>query len=194
MKAGIATSMNLIGQGITQFLSNPRYVGKTIYYMALLYGSMHCMRLGMGLGLSVLLSKFGKPSLIRETSRVVTSNPLRLPLIYGRYIWQAINRRTERDLLDGVILNPNLDTQLRGISYAVLNRKKHFAPFRNLLFYGPPGTGKTLFAKKLAMKSGMDYCVMTGADLAPLGEGAVLELHNMFDWAERTQGGERMVI
>ena len=43
------------------------------------------------------------------------------------------------------------------------------APLRNFLFYGPPGTGKTLFAKKLALNSGLDYAIMTGADVAPLG-------------------------
>jgi ATPase family AAA domain-containing protein 3A/B len=43
-----------------------------------------------------------------------------------------------------------LEDQLREISYAVVNRKKHYAPAKNMLFYGPPGTGKTLFAKKLA--------------------------------------------
>ena len=58
---------------------------------------------------------------------------------------------------------------MKSISYAVLNRKKHYAPYRNFMFYGPPGTGKTLFAKKLALKSGMDYAVMTGADVSPMG-------------------------
>lgn len=97
-------------------------------------------------------------------------------------------------MLDGVILNPSLERQIRGISYAVLNRKKHFAPFRNLLFHGPPGTGKTLFAKKLALRSGMDYCIITGADLAPMANQAVLELNNMFDWAEKTKGGMILFI
>lgn len=82
-------------------------------------------------------------------------------------------RRTEKDLLDGVILEKNLENQLRDISYAILNRKKHFAPSKNMMFYGPPGTGKTLFAKKLAMQSGLEYAVMVGSDIAPLGNVAV---------------------
>ena len=90
MKTGIATSFNLIGQGFTHFISNPRYVAKSIYYMALLYGSMHLMRLSLGLGLSFVLARFGKPALIRETSRVVTSNPIKLPFIYGQHLWQRV--------------------------------------------------------------------------------------------------------
>ena len=98
-------------------------------------------------------------------------------------------KRTEKDLLQGVILEKNLEDQLREISYAVLNRKKHFAPAKNLMFYGPPGTGKTLFAKKLAMKSGLEYAVMVGSDIAPLGPLAVRELNNLFDWAEKQTNG-----
>lgn len=57
------------------------------------------------------------------------------------------------------------------------------------MFYGPPGTGKTLFAKKLAMQSGLEYAVMVGADIAPLGANAVLELNKLFDWAEKQKNG-----
>ena len=59
-------------------------------------------------------------------------------------------------MLDGVILEKNLEDQLREISYAVLNRKKHFAPSKNLMFYGPPGTGKTLTARAVANRT--DAC------------------------------------
>ena len=41
--------------------------------------------------------------------------------------------------------------------------------FRNVLMHGPPGTGKTLFAKKLAQHSGLDYAILTGGDVAPMG-------------------------
>jgi ATPase family AAA domain-containing protein 3A/B len=91
--------------------------------------------------------------------------------------------------LQGVILEKNLEDQLREISYAVLNRKKHYAPAKNLMFYGPPGTGKTLFAKKLALKSGLEYAVMVGSDIAPLGPLAVKELNKLFDWAEQQKNG-----
>jgi ATPase family AAA domain-containing protein 3A/B len=87
-------------------------------------------------------------------------------------------------LLKGVILEKKLEDQLREISYAILNRRKHYAPTKNMLFYGPPGTGKTLFAKKLAMESGLEYSVMVGSDIAPLGPMAVSELNKLFDWAE----------
>jgi len=101
----------------------------------------------------------------------------------GKKFIHSKMRRTEKDLLQGVILEKNLEDQLREISYAVLNRKKHYAPCKNLMFYGPPGTGKTLFAKKLALQSGLEYAVMVGSDIAPLGPLAVRELNKLFDWA-----------
>jgi ATPase family AAA domain-containing protein 3A/B len=94
-------------------------------------------------------------------------------------------KKTEKDLLQGVILEKALEDQLKEISYAVLNRKKHFAPAKNMMFYGPPGTGKTLFAKKLALQSGLEYAVMVGSDIAPLGPLAVREMNKLFDWAEK---------
>lgn len=75
-----------------------------------------------------------------------------IPFMWTRkFVQKNLIKRSEADLLKGVILDKKLEDQLRGISYAVLNRKKHYAPAKNMLFYGPPGTGKTLFAKKLAM-------------------------------------------
>jgi ATPase family AAA domain-containing protein 3A/B len=73
-----------------------------------------------------------------------------LPFLYAKKAMQMRMKKTEKSLLDGVILDKKLENQLREISYAVLNRQKHYAPCKNLMFYGPPGTGKTLFAKKLA--------------------------------------------
>ena len=63
-----------------------------------------------------------------------------------------------------------------------------------MLFYGPQGTCKTLFAKKLAMESGLEYAVMVGSDIAPLGASAVTELNKLFDWAESQSNGMVLFI
>jgi len=131
---------------------------------------------------------------VRETSKLHSSNFLTLPFVWARKQVLMKMKRTEKDLLEGVILEKKLEDQLREISYAVLNRKKHYAPCKNMMFYGPPGTGKTLFAKKLAMQSGLEYAVMVGSDIAPLGPMAVTELNKIFDWAERQPNGMILFI
>ena len=54
--------------------------------------------------------------------------------------------------------------------------------FRNILMHGAPGTGKTLFAKKLAQHSGLDYAIMTGGDVAPMGRDGVTAMHKVSHW------------
>lgn len=143
----------------------------------------------------MMLGRFGKPSLVRETSKIHTSNYALIPWMYTKkFVTKNLMKHSEENLLKGVILDKKLEDQVREISYAILNRKKHYAPTKNMLFYGPPGTGKTLFAKKLAMQSGLEYAVMVGSDIAPLGPMAVQELNKLFDWAEKQPNGMILFI
>ncbi len=188
-RQNIITTFNMAGSSITSMMTNPKFISKAAYLLFIGFGTYHLTKLALGLGASIVLARFGKPQLIRETSKIYSNNIFTLPYQYGKKFLHQKLKKTEKDLLQGVILEKNLEDQLREISYAVLNRKKHYAPAKNLMFYGPPGTGKTLFAKKLALKSGLEYAVMVGSDIAPLGPLAVKELNTLFDWAEKQSNG-----
>ena len=178
-----------------QIMSNPKILTKAAYIAFCVFGTYHLTRLSVTLMTRALMGKFGKPQLVRETSKIHSNNYVMLPFIYGnKFVRKNLLKHTEANMLKGVILDKKLEDQLREISYAVLNRKKHYAPAKNMLFYGPPGTGKTLFAKKLAMESGLEYAVMVGADIAPLGPMAVQELNKLFDWAEKQPNGMVLFI
>lgn len=43
--------------------------------------------------------------------------------------------------------------------------------------------------QKLAMHSGMDYAIMTGGDVAPMGRDGVTAMHKVFDWANTSRRG-----
>ncbi len=45
----------------------------------------------------------------------------------------------------------------------------------------------TMQAKRLAYNSGMNYAIMSGGDVAPLGADGVTKLHEIFDWANRVR-------
>lgn len=46
-----------------------------------------------------------------------------------------------------------------------------------------------LLAQKLALHSGMDYAIMTGGDVAPMGRDGVTAMHKVFDWANTSRRG-----
>ncbi|XWS65081.1 hypothetical protein CRYUN_Cryun05aG0060100 [Craigia yunnanensis] len=138
----------------------------------------------------------GQPSLIRESSR-------------GKYPWSGIFSRSMSSLsrscdkispskhgngFGDVILHPSLQKRIQQLAGATANTKAHQAPFRNMLFYGPPGTGKTMAAREMARKSGLDYALMTGGDVAPLGPQAVTKIHQLFDWAKKSKRGLLLFI
>jgi ATPase family AAA domain-containing protein 3A/B len=174
----------MVGSSISSILMNPKFLVKATYLLFIGFAAFHLTRITLAMMTGLILARFGKPVLVRETSKLHTKNYFILPFLQMRKMIHQRMKRTEKDLLEGVILEKALEDQLREISYAVLNRKKHFAPAKNMMFYGPPGTGKTLFAKKLALKSGLEYAIMVGSDIAPLGPLAVRELNKLFDWAE----------
>jgi ATPase family AAA domain-containing protein 3A/B len=129
---------------------------------------------------------FGTPRLVRETSR--------RPLVgRGGAPPEKSADAVRRDFGD-IVLAPALQEHVRALAAVTANTKRHAAPFRHMLFYGPPGTGKTLAAKRMARTSGLDYAIMSGGDVAPLGGGAVTQLHDMFDWAERSNKGLLLFI
>ena len=43
--------------------------------------------------------------------------------------------------------------------------------------------------QRLARLSGMDYAIMTGGDVVPLGQDGVTAIHKVFDWANASRKG-----
>lgn len=90
-------------------LTNPKFIIKTAYLLFLGFGAFHLTRLGVALFSGIFLARFGKPNLVRETSKLHTTNIFTLPMLIGKKIIHRTKRRTEKDLLDGVILEKNLE-------------------------------------------------------------------------------------
>ena len=153
-------------------------IGAVTALAAGVYGA----REGAKLTRHVLERYLGQPSLVRETSRR----------------WYGAGKMKSNPVapqsFDEIVLANNVKGRLQSLAATTANTRKHGAPFRNMLFYGPPGTGKTLVAKHMARACGLDYAIMSGGDVTPLGAAAVTQLHSLFDWAGSTNKGLLLFI
>lgn len=52
-----------------------------------------------------------------------------------------------------------------------------------------PPSASVSVSQKLALHSGMDYAIMTGGDVAPMGRDGVTAVHKVFDWASTSRRG-----
>ncbi|KAK6103428.1 ATPase family AAA domain-containing protein 3B [Brugia pahangi] len=180
----IKTTGTVLGAGLQEFLNDPKKIVSAVAGITALAIGMYGAKRGTAVVARQIESRWGKPSLVRDTSRITFSELFRHPIKTFRTAFRTLD-----DPLKGIILSPELEAHLRDIAITTRNTKRNHGLFRNILFYGPPGTGKTLFAKSLAHHSGLDYAVMTGGDVAPLGHDGVSAMHKVFDWAEHTRKG-----
>jgi hypothetical protein len=97
-------------------------------------------------------------------------------------------------ILDGIVFNPVLTNLVSGLALSIARAHSRAAPLRHVLLYGPPGTGKTMVARRIATLSGLDYAIMSGGDLGPLGQSAVSELHLLLQWAKSSPKGLLLFI
>ncbi|KAM0901983.1 hypothetical protein ACQ4PT_019542 [Festuca glaucescens] len=193
----INTAFEHIGGGLRTILTDQSKLTVAVVGVTGLAAGIYTTREGARVVWGYVDRILGQPSLIRESSR-------------GKYPWSGVPSRAMSTVTsklkngsnlgkDGkgfgdVILNPSLQKRVNQLANATANTKLHQAPFRNMLFYGPPGTGKTMAARELARESGLDYALMTGGDVAPLGAQAVTKIHQLFDWAKKSDRGLLLFI
>ncbi|CAN6274818.1 unnamed protein product [Urochloa humidicola] len=193
----INTTFDHIGGGLRAILTDQNKLVVAVGGLTALAAGIYTTREGARVVWGYVDRILGQPSLVRESSR-------------GRYPWSGSFSRATSTLTSklkngsnlgkngngfgDVILNPSLQKRVKQLANATANTKLHQAPFRNMLFYGPPGTGKTMAARELARKSGLDYALMTGGDVAPLGSQAVTKIHQLFDWAKKSNRGLLLFI
>ncbi len=56
------------------------------------------------------MARFGRPSLVRMTSRISTNNVFMLPILFARKQFMRFAKHKEAELLDGVILEEKLES------------------------------------------------------------------------------------
>ncbi|KAL8095570.1 hypothetical protein AgCh_036841 [Apium graveolens] len=193
--AAINTTFDQIGGGLRAILTDQNKLVVAVGGVTALAAGIYTTREGAKVIWSYVDRILGQPSLVREST-------------IGKFPWSGSSRRFSTLLRGGnsastskngngfgdVVLHPSLQKRIQQLASSTANTKAHQAPFRNMLFFGPPGTGKTMAARELARKSGLDYALMTGGDVAPLGSQAVTKIHQLFDWAKKSNRGLLLFI
>ena len=72
----------------------------------------------------------------------------------------------------------NKTTEARNLS--TVNTTYNHDLFLHMLLHGATETDQTMFAKGSARHSGLEYAIMTGGDIAPLGKDAMTEIHKQY--------------
>lgn len=186
----IALATSTVGSGLMQLLNDRERLLAGAGTITLIAIGIYGAKVSSGVAGRLIEARLGKPSLVRETSRKTFKQKLTHPFKLAKdALFPKPSLSASEQALQGVVLPKQLDLRLRNLARAVANTHKNNAPFRHMLFHGPPGTGKTLFSKQIARGSGLDYAIMTGGDIAPLGHEGVTEIHKLFDWAESSRKG-----
>ena len=176
----------MIGEGLASYVDDKEKLTNTAAAFTAIALGIYSAKVGTGVIGRYIEANLGKPSLVRDTSRLTVSQFVQSPI---NTMSQVMGMNNASKALEGIVLEKELSTQLEKVAVATSNTKKNRAPFRHLMLHGPPGTGKTLFARNLAKNSGLEYAILTGGDVAPLGKDGVTEIHKLFDWAHTSRKG-----
>lgn len=179
---------------------NPRQVILFLWYFTILAAGVFTAREMANFCRVVIESLIRKPKLIRETSRKSLLYQYILDLlVWTHHKWTGDKclketRMTLDNVFADVALPESLKDRILSLATAASRSRQNDAPHRHILFYGPPGTGKTLVARKLAQCIGMEYAIMSGGDVGPLGVDAVTQIHSLFRWSKFCRNGVILFI
>jgi ATPase family AAA domain-containing protein 3A/B len=170
-----------IGSGVSSLLADKQRLTALCLGRTGVFLGLFAAKQGTRVAATLVERSLGKPPLVRETSRW-TFSPT-------RWFSSFFKKSEGKNMYEKIVLEETLAERLQWTTNSLVNARKNQTPFRHLLLYGPPGTGKTLFARTLARQSGLDYAIMTGGDVGPLGKDAVDELNKLFKWAAGRKNG-----
>ena len=131
---GIQDAGKMIGEGLQSYLDDTTKLRNTALTVTGIAVGIYTARTSIGVAGRFVESRLGKPSLVRETSRFTVSQFVREPFTMTKRFFRI--GQQEQDALKGIVLQQNLDSQLRQIAVSTANTKKNKAPFRHLLLHG----------------------------------------------------------
>ena len=116
----IKTAGSVLGAGLNAFLRDWDKVAAAAAGVSLLALGVYTAKGTTGVIARQVESRIGKPSLVRETSRLNLVDAIRHPIKTAKRI-----KTKPEDALSGVVLEPKLEERLRDIAIATKNTKQN---------------------------------------------------------------------
>jgi ATPase family AAA domain-containing protein 3A/B len=130
----------MLGQGLSSYLNDTTQLRNTVGTITAIGVGLIAARTTIGIVGRAVEARLGKPSLIRETSRVSVGQWFRQPVTTVQQIltksMSSSSSNVGNDALKGMVLEPTLDGHLRKIALSTAHTKRNRAPFRHLLLHG----------------------------------------------------------
>ena len=124
----------MLGEGLASFLDDQDKLRNTALTITGIAIGIFTARTSIGIVGRFVEARLGKPSLVRETSRMSATQLVQQPVSsIQRLLGVGVK---EHDAMKGIVLEESLDDQLRKIAVSTANTKKNRAPFRHLLLHG----------------------------------------------------------
>lgn len=171
------------------FVEDPSRLWSLVAVVIALYGGAYLVKEMAALTRQLLLQLVSRPKLVRESSISRSILPTWLSSAGKPVPLDKIEQ-----VFQDVLLTEKDKQRVIELALATSNARTNGAPYRHVMLHGLPGTGKTMVAKRLAASSGMDYAIISGGDVAPLGKDAVTEIHSLFRWAKQSRKGLLLFI
>ena len=128
-----------IGTGIKEFVTDRDKLMNVAVTITCVSFGIYAAKVSTGVAGRFVEARLGKPTLVRETTKMNVLQMLRHPIKSSKL---AFGSGHSTAALDGIVLENTLDNRLRRVAASTANTKKNNAPFRHILLHGPPGTGK----------------------------------------------------
>lgn len=127
----------MIGEGLSSYLDDTEKLRNTALLLTAAAAGIYTTKTGAGIAGRFIEARLGKPSLVRETSRLSSSAFVKSPITsFKRFFGVGTS---PQEAMKGIVLEEGLESQLRKVAVSTAHTKKNRAPFRHLLLHGPPG-------------------------------------------------------
>ena len=169
--------MTNLSSGLNSLLADKDKMYALVSGVCLIAAGVYAAKNATRVGGNLAERALSRPPLVRETSKfsLLGNNGIGHRGLLGNAM--GFFRQKQKGVTtEKIVLQDELQTRLDWTTNSLVNAKANGAPLRHILLHGPPGTGKTLFARTLAKNSGLDYAIMSGGDVGPLGKDAVDEV------------------